>query len=59
MSLTVTSVEAVTRVRVLDGFQLELQFDHGETRKRRQLPLATLDRKLREACAVAGVPVLP
>ncbi len=25
-------MEAVTRVRVLDGFQLELQFDNGETR---------------------------
>ena len=30
-----------------------------ELAQRRQLPLATLDRKLREACAVAGVPVLP
>jgi hypothetical protein len=25
-------MEAVTRVRVLDGFQLELQFNNGETR---------------------------
>ena len=32
MSLTVTSMEAVTRVRVLDGFQLDLQFNNGETR---------------------------
>ena len=30
-----------------------------ELAQRRQLPLATLDRKLREACAVAGVAVLP
>ncbi len=30
-----------------------------ELAQRRQLPLATLDRKLREACAAAGVAVLP
>ena len=30
-----------------------------ELAQRRQLPLATLDRKLREACAAVGVAVLP
>jgi predicted nucleic acid-binding protein len=30
-----------------------------ELAQRRQLPLATLDRKLREACATMGVAVLP
>jgi hypothetical protein len=32
MSLNSTSMKAVTGVRVLDGFQLELHFNNGETR---------------------------
>ncbi|HEX5314404.1 MAG TPA: type II toxin-antitoxin system VapC family toxin [Gammaproteobacteria bacterium] len=46
------NVALQTGVSIYDAAYLELS-------QRRQLPLATLDRRLREACAELNIPVLP
>lgn len=53
--------EALTTVVALAARHGLTTYDASyiELAQRRQLPLATLDRKLREACAAAGVAVLP
>ena len=53
--------EALTAVVALAACHGLTTYDasYVELAQRRRLPLATLDRKLREACAAAGVAVLP